>query len=240
LHPCLRLPLYLALFVSLASSLSMSVSSVRRRPSLDLLLSLSLSLVLLAVRRMALKAKQAHEASQVRAREALAVGNMVAARTHAEAAIRQKGEAMQYLRLAAQVDGVQSRATAAIASQQAVGYVADATAALEHALPPGEMERVAQTMGAFGERVEQLDMTGRVMDGALAEATASSAPVDQVDDLVRRIAAENHIETAGLLPAAPVARPVAYATPQLYQQQQQYAPQGAYPPRTMYPGQAPP
>jgi charged multivesicular body protein 1 len=190
---------------------------------------------------MALKAKQAHTTSEVRAREALAAGNMVAARMHAEAAIRQKAEAMQYLRLAAQVDGAQSRVASAVASQQAVGHVADATAALEHALPPGEMERVAQTLGAFGESTEQLDMAGRVMDGALDEATQASAPVDQVDDLVRRIAAENHIETTGLLPSAPVAQPSAYAAPAQHQHQQfQYAPPGGYPARGMAPGRAPP
>jgi lysozyme family protein len=52
-----------------------------------------------------------------------------------------------------------------------------------------------------------------VMDGALGEATLASAPAAQVDDLVRRIAAEHVIETTGPLPTAPVAQPSAYAAP---------------------------
>lgn len=153
--------------------------------------------------RLAFKAKESHVLSERKAKDALACGNTAAARVHAEAAIRQKNEAMHYLRLQAQVEGAHSRMTSVSTSRVAVEQVAEATKMMEAAMPSGELERVAGVMDSFVDKSDQLDMAEKTMTSAFDESSAMSTPQNEVDALVRRIAEEHKIDTAGMLPDAP-------------------------------------
>lgn len=157
--------------------------------------------------RAAMHAKQSYLQYEAKAKDAMAKGNMDLARVHGESAIRAKNEAMQYLRLQAQVESAQSKVRGAQTQQQVAGQMAEVTSAIETAVPAGAMAETANVLEKYAGRVEELDVIEGTMNNAFAEADASSAPAAEVDDLVRRIAAENAIDTAGMLPDVPVAIP---------------------------------
>lgn len=57
-----------------------------------------------------------------KAKKAIQKGNMEVARIHAENAIRQKNQAINYLRMSARVDAVSSRVQTALTTRKVIKY----------------------------------------------------------------------------------------------------------------------
>lgn len=102
---------------------------------------------------------------------------------------------------------MQSKVRAAQVQQQVAGQLGEVTSAIDAALPAGAMEETGRVLERYAGRVEELDVVEGTMNEAFDEAGASAAPAAETDDLMRRIAAENAIDTAGMLPDVPVAAP---------------------------------
>lgn len=178
------------------------------------------------LQRAAEKAKSNFVLYESKAKQAMKAGNIPLARTHGESAMRAKSEAMNYLKLQAQLEGAKSKVAAMGARQAVVGQIAEVTTALDQAMPAGAMDGVAATLEGYAGKVDDLDVMNGVMDGAFAEAGASAAPASEVDDLLRGIAAEHAIDTH-------IPTPQGMPKAQREQVQQQQASNS----RTGYPGQ---
>lgn len=124
-----------------------------------------------------------------------AKGNIDVARIHAESAIRNKNQSLQFLRLAAQIEGVSSKLKAQEVRAQVTEQLGGVTEALDTALGNMDMGEISRIMEKYGDQVEGLDVTTRFMDQELGDSAASTTPQGEVDDLLDRIAYVSSIPT---------------------------------------------
>lgn len=74
--------------------------------------------------------------------QAIQKGNMEGARIHAENAIRQKNQALNYRRMSARVDAVAARVQTALTTKQVTSSMAGVCKAMESALKSMNLEKV--------------------------------------------------------------------------------------------------
>lgn len=121
---------------------------------------------------------------------------------YAESAIRKKNESLNYMRLSAKLDGVSSRLKTAQAMQNMSKDLGRVTQALGGALKKMDLEEIAKVMDKFEGQFEDLDVHASVMENAMGSAMSSTAPVDQVEALIKQVADENGLEVQAQLDAA--------------------------------------
>lgn len=159
--------------------------------------------------RQATKSEKLIAVEERKAKDALAKNNMAGARIHAENAIRNRNEALGYLKLQSQLEAVAAK----LQSQQVRALVSDNMVAVTHnlsqALGSMDVAQIGYTMEKFIQQSEDLDLQTKYMDSAIGESTSSSTPQVQVDGLLQRIADENNLEFAEKVNGmdAPIVRP---------------------------------
>lgn len=162
-----------------------------------------------SVGRQATKCEKQILVEERKAKDALAKNNLTGARIHAENAIRNRNEALGYLKLQSQLEAVATK----LQSQQIRTLVSDnmvaVTQNLSQALNCMDISQIGYTMEKFIQQSEDLDLQTKYMDSAIGESTSSSTPQGQVDNLLQRIADENNLEFSDKVDAmsAPVMLP---------------------------------
>lgn len=155
--------------------------------------------------RMAKKAEKDQKVQQGKVKKAIQQKNIEGARIYAENAIRKKNESLNYLRFAARVDGVASRVESAMAMKGITKNMEGVTKALDRAMADMDLEKVSKVMEKFEHQFEELDVRTVTVEDSMGTATALSTPQDQVESLIRQVAAENDLEVtdqlAGLEPS---------------------------------------
>lgn len=73
------------------------------------------------------KCEKEEKLEKEKAKKAIQKGNMEGARIHAENAIRQKNQALNYLRMSARVDAVSSRVQTALTTRKVRAFLANVT-----------------------------------------------------------------------------------------------------------------
>ena len=111
-------------------------------------------------------------------------GEMEAAKIHAENAIRQKNESVQYLRLSARLDAVSQRVKSALSQHQMSNNMKQVVSSLSGVLSSMDVEKISKTMDQFETQFEDLDVRTKFMDSAIASTTASATPQDAVTSLM--------------------------------------------------------
>ena len=64
---------------------------------------------------------------------------------------------------------------------------------MDRGLASIDVDRISTTMDKFERQLEDLDVKAVYMDQAMNATTASAAPVDQVDELVKMVSDENDL-----------------------------------------------
>lgn len=117
-------------------------------------------------------------------------GNLEGARIHAENAIRQKNQSLNYLRMSARVDAVASRVQTALTTKKITQSIGGVTKAMESAMRSMNLEKISQVMDKFEKQFEDLDVQSKTMENAMSSTTSASMPEAQVDNLMQQIADE--------------------------------------------------
>ena len=133
------------------------------------------------------------------------------ARIHAENAIRQKNQSLNYLRMSARVDATASRVQSAVTTKKVTksmevcivlvvltrlirfslqGVVKGMSAAMKSM----NLEKISGLMDKFEKEFEDLDVQTSVMEGAMSQSTATNIPQDSVENLMRQAADEAGLE----------------------------------------------
>ena len=138
------------------------------------------------------------------------------ARIHAENAIRQKNQSLNYLRMSARVDATASRVQSAVTTKKVTksmevriairifvtmismsnpplhyqGVVKGMSAAMKSM----NLEKISGLMDQFEKEFEDLDVQTSVMEGAMSQSTATNIPQDSVENLMRQAADEAGLE----------------------------------------------
>lgn len=144
--------------------------------------------------RLSKKAEKEQKVQEAKVKKALLAKNVETAQVYAENAIRKKNEGLNYLRMAARVDAVQAKVQSAVTMKDVTKKMEGVTKALDKAMSSMDLEQVSKVMEKFEQQFTDLDVRTTTVEEALGGATTLSTPQDQVEALIRQVAAENDLE----------------------------------------------
>ncbi|CAC5400260.1 CHMP1 [Mytilus coruscus] len=144
--------------------------------------------------RLATKAEKEQKKEQAKVKKAIAQKNIEGARIYAENAIRKKNESLNYLRMAARVDGVSARVQTALTMKGIMKNMEGVTKALDKAMSSMDLEKVEQVMQKFEKQFEDIDVRTSTLENSMGAAMTMSTPQDQVDQLIQQVAEEEGLE----------------------------------------------
>ena len=96
--------------------------------------------------------------SKEKLKQAIAKGNMEGARIYAQNAIREKNQALNFLRLASRIDAVVSRIETAIRMQQVSAAMGQTVKGMANVMASMEVTKISQTMDQFERQFEDMDV----------------------------------------------------------------------------------
>lgn len=147
------------------------------------------------------KCEKEENVEKNKAKKAIQKGNMDVARIHAENAIRQKSQAVNYLRMSARVDAVASRVQSALTTRKVTGSMAGVVKAMDAAMKGMNLEKISSLMEKFESQFEDLDVQSSVMEGTMSDTVTTSVPQGDVDHLLQQVADEAGLELNMELPS---------------------------------------
>nr|GBN79470.1 Charged multivesicular body protein 1b [Araneus ventricosus] len=115
---------------------------------------------------------------------------MEGARIHAENAIRQKNQALNYLRMASRVDAVASRVQTAVTTKKVTQSMAGVVKSMDAAMKSMNLEKISSLMDKFEKQFEDLDVQSSYMENTMSSTTTVTVPQNDVDHLMRQVADE--------------------------------------------------
>merc|ERR1711879_515363 len=148
------------------------------------------------------KCEKEEKAERAKLKKAMENGNMEVARIHAENAIRQKNQALNFLRMSARVDAVASRVQTAVTTKRVTSSMQGVVEAIDSAMKSMNLEKISNLMDKFEKDFEDLDVQTSVMEGAMNQTTATNVPQDAVEQLMKQSADEAGLELNMDLPSA--------------------------------------
>jgi len=160
--------------------------------------------------RMATKCEKNEKQQKLKLKQAIEKGNMEGAKIHAQNAIREKNQGLNYLRLASRIDAVASRLEAAIRMKTVTKTMGNVVKGMDKALQSMDIQQITKIMDQFEKQFEDLDVQSEYIEGAMQQSTSATTPVDQVDSLIQQVAEEHGLEISEKLGAT--ATPSSLAT----------------------------
>lgn len=124
------------------------------------------------------------------------------AKIYATDAIREKNQAVNFMRLSSRIDAVSARVEMAIRMNQVSRSMAQVTQGMESVLGSMDVEKISAMMEKFETQFDNLDVRAAVMEGAMASSTASATPEDEVQSFMAQVAKQNDMEFADALASA--------------------------------------
>merc|ERR1712002_611234 len=148
------------------------------------------------------KCDKEEKAEKLKLKKAIEKGNHEVARIHAENAIRQKNQSLNFLRMSARVDATASRVQSALTTKKVSKSMEGVVKGMSAAMKSMNLEKISSLMDNFEKEFEDLDVQTSVMEGAMSQTTATNIPQDSVDVLMRQAADEAGLELNMELPSA--------------------------------------
>merc|ERR1712166_634341 len=108
------------------------------------------------------------------------------ARIHAENAIREKNQAVNFLRLSARVDAVSQRVQTAVTMQKVTQGMKGVVKGMDKAMASMNLVQMTQLMDKFESQFEDLDVQISVMDQAMSSTSVQSTPEGEVNSLMHK------------------------------------------------------
>eukprot|EP00795_Rhopilema_esculentum_P017574 gene17574-9206_t len=150
--------------------------------------------------RSAKKCEREEKAEKAKLKKAIQKGNIEGARIHGENAIRQKNQALNYLRMGSRVDAVAQRVQTACTTKQVTKSMAGVVSSMDSAMRSMNLEKVSALMDKFEKQFEDLDVQTGYMENAMGDTTTLTVPQGQVDSLMQQVADEHGLELNMELP----------------------------------------
>lgn len=140
------------------------------------------------------KCEKEERQEKLKCKKAIQKGNHEGARIHAENAIRQKNQALNFLRMSARVDAVASRVQTAITTKRVTQGMTGVVKSMDAAMKSMSLEKISNVMDKFEKQFEDLDVQSSYMEGTMQSTTTATLPEAQVDQLMHQIADEAGLE----------------------------------------------
>jgi charged multivesicular body protein 1 len=154
------------------------------------------------------KCDKEEKAEKLKCKKAIQKGNIEGARIHAENAIRQKNQSLNYLRMSARVDAVASRVQTALTTRKVsllilfiniciifvftkvTQSMAGVVKAMDSAMKSMNLEKISSLMDKFEHQFEDLDVQSSYMENAMSQTTTTTVPQNDVEGLMQQVADE--------------------------------------------------
>lgn len=146
---------------------------------------------------------------KLKAKSCIQNNQIESAKIHAENAIRQKNQAINYLRMSARVDAVASRVQTAVTTKKVTLSMGGVVKAMDSAMKSMNLEKISGIMDTFEKQFEDLDVQSAYMENTMSSTTTVSTPQNEVDHLMQQIADEAGLELNLELPQGPTTNPAA-------------------------------
>jgi len=146
------------------------------------------------------KAEKDEKQEKLKCKKAIQKGNIEGAKIHAENAIRQKNQALNYLRMSARVDAVASRVQTAVTTKRVTTSMAGVVKAMDAAMKSMGLEKISAVMDKFEKQFEDLDVQSSYMENTMSSTVTASIPQNDVDSLMQQVADEAGLELNMELP----------------------------------------
>ena len=106
--------------------------------------------------RMSRKCEKREKQQLKKVKTAIQKGNVEGAKIYAQNAIREKNQALNYLKLASRIDAVSQRVQTAVAMGQLTKSMGGVVRGMDAALKSMNVERIAKVMDKFEKQIEDL------------------------------------------------------------------------------------
>lgn len=146
------------------------------------------------------KCEKEERVEKAKCKKAIQKGNMEGARIHAENAIRQKNQSLNYLRMSARIDAVASRVQSALTTRRVTQSMAGVVKAMDAAMKSMNLEKISGLMDKFESQFEDLDVQSSYMENAMSQTTTTAIPQNDVEHLMQQVADEAGLELNMELP----------------------------------------
>lgn len=150
--------------------------------------------------RSAKKCDKEEKAEKAKIKKAIQKGNMEVARIHAENAIRQKNQGVNFLRMSARVDAVAARVQTAVTMGKVTKSMAGVVKSMDATLKTMNLEKISALMDKFEHQFETLDVQTQQMEDTMSSTTTLTTPQNQVDMLLQEMADEAGLDLNMELP----------------------------------------
>eukprot|EP00605_Chrysophyceae_sp_TOSAG23-4_P003031 GSChrysophyteH1.ASY1.ANO1.3336.1 assembled CDS len=154
------------------------------------------------MKRSSTKCNKNQEIQKRELKKAIEANDKESARIYAQNVIREKNQALNFLRFASRIDAVASRLETSIRITEvnkAMGQTVHSMAACLQNMQP---DQVANTMEDFEKAFEDMDVAAANMEGSMEASTSMINDADDVDKLISMVAAEAGLDTAMVLDSA--------------------------------------
>ncbi|XP_053091761.1 charged multivesicular body protein 1B1 isoform X2 [Pangasianodon hypophthalmus] len=131
---------------------------------------------------------------------AIQKGNMEVARIHAENAIRQKNQSINFLRMSARVDSVAARVQTAVTTDKVTKSMAGVVKSMDATLKSMNLEKTSSLLDKFERQFETLDVQTAQMEDTMGSTTTLTMPQNEVESLMQEMADEAGLDLNMELP----------------------------------------
>uniref|UniRef100_A0AAX7SR46 CHM1B protein n=1 Tax=Astatotilapia calliptera TaxID=8154 RepID=A0AAX7SR46_ASTCA len=146
------------------------------------------------------KCDKEEKLEKAKVKKAIQKGNMEVARIHAENAIRQKNQSVNFLRMSARVDAVAARVQTAVTMNQVTKSMAGVVKGMDATLKSMNLEKISALMDKFEHQFETLDVQTAQMEDTMSSTTTLTTPQNQVESLLHEMADEAGLDLNMELP----------------------------------------
>lgn len=160
---------------------------------------LELRLTAKQLQREAKKCEKNSKASKTKLKAAIERGDMEGAKIYASNSIRDKNQALNYLRLASRIEAVSQRVQTAISMGRLNKTMSKTVVGMDKVLKTMDVEKIGKVMDKFESNFEDLDVRSAYMTNAMDSTTAGVTPESEVSELIQMVADEHGLQVAGEL-----------------------------------------
>uniref|UniRef100_A0A3Q3W7H8 Charged multivesicular body protein 1B n=1 Tax=Mola mola TaxID=94237 RepID=A0A3Q3W7H8_MOLML len=147
------------------------------------------------------KCDKEEKAEKAKVKQAIQKGNIEAARIHAENAIRQKHQSINFLRMSARVDAVASRVQTAVTMNQLSKSISEVVKSMDATLKSMNLEKISELMAKFESQFETHDVQTAQMEDTMGNCTTLTTPQNEVETLLHEMADEAGLDLNLELPS---------------------------------------
>ncbi|EFA03602.1 charged multivesicular body protein 1b [Tribolium castaneum] len=146
------------------------------------------------LQRSSKRCEKEEKQEKAKTKQAIQKGNMEVARIHAENAIRQKNQSLNYLKMSARVDAVASKIQSAVMTRKVTNNMAGVVKAMDAAMKSMNLEKISNVMDKFEQQFEDLGVQTDVLENTMSQTTTTLIPQNEVDSLLHEVADEAGLE----------------------------------------------